>query len=65
MLRGTADTAKMPVPGTFFDAVIRTEVDAKLKAAGIAPLKLYFSGDDWSEVASSGILADGRGLSAA
>lgn len=53
ILRGTADTVKMPIQGQFFSSEIKSEVEAKLKPAGIVPARFYFSGEDWEEVASS------------
>lgn len=53
VLRGTPDTAKMPIAGTFFSAPVKAEVLEKLKAEGVTPVKFYFSGDIWSEYAGS------------
>ncbi len=48
ILRGTSDVTKMPVPGTFFSEPVKSQILAKLSAEGITPVKLYFSGDDWT-----------------
>ncbi|MBA3352016.1 MAG: hypothetical protein H0U23_06250 [Blastocatellia bacterium] len=55
ILRGTTDVAKMPVAGSFFSERISTLLTAKLAADNILPLKTYFSGDDWEEVAAFGV----------
>lgn len=52
ILRGTIDTAKLPMPGTFFSEELKTAVAARLAAEKIEPTKIYFSGDDWIESAS-------------
>ena len=49
ILRGTTDTAKMPIAGTFSNASIKGNVLARLRAEGIAPVKFFFSGDEWTE----------------
>lgn len=54
-LRGTADLAKMPIAGTFFDENLRNRITEKLAAENIKPEKIYFSGDDWQELSSFGI----------
>ncbi len=56
ILRGTTDLAKMPVPGTFFSDALKEQVTTRLAAENIRPIKIYFSGDDWQEVASFGVL---------
>ncbi len=53
LLRGTSDVSKMPLPGTFFSLGVQREIEAKLAGSQIVPVKFYFSGDEWSEVASS------------
>ena len=53
MLRGTADTSKMPLAGSYFSNDLKTRLGEKLAAENIQPLKVYFSGDDWQESASS------------
>lgn len=53
-LRGTTDVGRMPVAGTFFSAALSARITEKLAAEKILPLKIYFSGDDWQEIASFG-----------
>jgi len=55
ILRGTTDLAKMPVAGTFFSEEVKNHVETKLAGESITPIKIYFSGDDWEELASFGI----------
>ena len=52
LLRGTTDTSKMPLAGTYFSNELKTRLVEKLAAENIQPLKVYFSGDDWQESAS-------------
>jgi hypothetical protein len=52
VLRGTTDLAKLPVAGTFFSADLAAKITSKLAAEKIVISKLYFSGDDWEELAS-------------
>jgi hypothetical protein len=51
-LRGTTDASRMPVPGSFYDEELRGEIVARLRAANITPVRVYFSGYGWSEYAS-------------
>jgi hypothetical protein len=53
-LRGTTDTARMPVAGTFYSETLSDLVTTKLASENIRRQKIYFSGDDWQEFASSG-----------
>ena len=55
-LRGTVDTAKMPIAGTFFNEELRARISETLASESITPEKLYFSGDDWQEFGSSGVM---------
>jgi len=55
-LRGSSDIAKLPIPGTFFSEDLRTQIAARLAAEKIAPVKIYFSGDDWQESGSFGAI---------
>jgi hypothetical protein len=55
ILRGSADAAKLPIAGTFYNESLRLKITDTLAADGIRPEKLYFSGDDWQEFASTGI----------
>ena len=55
VLRGTTDLSKMPVAGTFFSEQLAAKVTEALGAEGITPDRIYFSGDDWQEYASSGM----------
>lgn len=56
ILRGTTDVAKLPIPGTFFSEDLNTKLNARLASEGIKPVKVYFSGDDWQEYASFGMM---------
>lgn len=53
MLRGTADTLKMPIQGQFSNDAVKRDVEVKLSASGIVPAKFYFCGDDWGEIPTS------------
>lgn len=53
-LRGTTDAARMPLAGTFYSETLSDLITTKLAAENIRRQKLYFSGDDWQEFASSG-----------
>ena len=53
LLRGTTDVSKMPIAGTYFSNFLKTRVVERLAFENIQPLKVYFSGDDWEEAASS------------
>lgn len=53
-LRGTTDTARMPVAGTFYSETLSDAITAAIAAENIRRQKIYFSGDDWQEFASSG-----------
>ena len=53
-LRGTTDSSKLPVAGTFFSEPISAAVIAKLASENITPAKIYFSGDDWQEFGAGG-----------
>ena len=51
-IRGTADAARMPTPGTFFDESLKSEIAVKLHSENIEPARFYFAGDNWSEYAT-------------
>jgi hypothetical protein len=55
ILRGSPDVKKLPVAGTFYNEALKLKITDALAAETIRPEKLYFSGDDWQEFASSGI----------
>jgi hypothetical protein len=54
VLRGSTDIAKLPVPGTFFDEGLKSQIAAQLATSSITPVKIYFSGDGWQESGSFG-----------
>ncbi|HKP69158.1 MAG TPA: hypothetical protein VJV05_07735 [Pyrinomonadaceae bacterium] len=51
-LRGTTDVSRMPIAGTYFSKELKARVEEKLATEKIQPLKIYFAGDDWEELAS-------------
>ena len=53
VLRGTADTTKLPLPGKFADAALRDEILSELGKSSIRPASFYFAGDGWSEYSDS------------
>ncbi|MEP6705682.1 MAG: hypothetical protein ABJB34_12825, partial [Acidobacteriota bacterium] len=53
ILRGSVDTAKLPLAGTFFNEGLKSKITEALNAENIKPERLYFSGDDWQEFTSS------------
>ncbi len=55
ILRGSADLAKMPIAGTFFNENLRLRLTEKLATENIKAEKIYFSGDDWQEFGSFGL----------
>jgi hypothetical protein len=57
ILRGSTDVARMPVAGMFFKEAVRAKVVETLATENIQPGKVYFSGDDWEEISSSGMFA--------
>lgn len=52
IIRGTTDVGKMPFAGSFSNYQLKTQLTEKLAAENIAPLKIYFSGDERQEIAS-------------
>ena len=52
IIRGTTDVTKMPFAGSYFSNQLKTLLVDKLTAEKIAPLKVYFSGDEEQESAS-------------
>jgi hypothetical protein len=54
ILRGSTDLTKLPVAGTFYSDAISAKINEKLAAENIKPTRVYFSGDDWQELASFG-----------
>lgn len=52
IIRGTADTSRMPTPGGFFDEKLKSEIISKLRAEKIEPVRFYFAGDAWAESAT-------------
>ncbi len=52
-LRGTADPAQMPIPGTFYSLPIKNRVQAELVKYGIRPVRFYFAADEWVETGVS------------
>ncbi len=49
VLRDTIDESVLPIEGKFADLAIRTALEQKLIAEGIAASRVYFSGDRWFE----------------
>jgi hypothetical protein len=56
ILRGTTDVSKLPVAGTFFTEPVSSAIVAKLASEDITPTKIYFSGDEWQEFGSGGVM---------
>jgi hypothetical protein len=54
VIRGTTDVTKLPVAGTFFSNALSAAITERLATENIRPSKIYFSGDDWQELASFG-----------
>lgn len=50
---GTAEENKLPEPGKFVNAAIKTQIFEKLKMEGITPAKFYFTDDDWTAYSDS------------
>ncbi|MEO8572406.1 MAG: hypothetical protein ABI481_00430 [Pyrinomonadaceae bacterium] len=55
ILRGSPDVAKLPIAGTFYNEGLKLKIMDTLAAEEIRPEKVYFSGDDWQEFASTGM----------
>ncbi|MBA2378742.1 MAG: hypothetical protein H0V76_04115 [Blastocatellia bacterium] len=53
VLRGTDDTARMPIAGSFYSLPVKTEITAELKEQGITPVRLYFASEQWEETSTS------------
>ncbi len=53
VLRGSEDTARMPIAGSFYSLPIKTEITAELQKQGITPVRFYFASDEWEERATS------------
>ncbi len=53
VLRGTTDKAQLPIPGSFYSLPLKTDITAKLREAGITPVRFYFTGSVWDEFGSS------------
>lgn len=49
VLRDTTDETKLPIEGKFDDTLVRTALVQKIAGEGIAPSRVYFSGDNWLE----------------
>ena len=56
ILRGTTDITKLPIAGTFFSESLSSAITEKLASESIVPSKIYFSGDDWQEFGSGGVM---------
>jgi hypothetical protein len=55
ILRGSSDVTKLPVAGTFYNEALKSKILDALAAEQIKSDRLYFSGDDWQEFASTGM----------
>ncbi len=53
LIRGTTDTKRLPVAGTFYSLPLKLEITKKLNADGIEPVRFYFASDQWLESGAS------------
>ena len=49
VLRDSTDVTNLPVEGKFDETLVRTALVQKIAGEGIAPSRVYFSGDNWLE----------------
>lgn len=53
VLRGTTDTAALPVPGSFYSLPLKSEIIKRLESDSITPVRFYFASSGWLEYGHS------------
>lgn len=53
VLRGTTDTAALPIAGSFYSLPIKSEIIKRLESDSIRPVRFYFASSGWLEYGQS------------